>query len=526
MSSLSVEPGLLQESKSNDRALLRVLPSFSDFAFLFPIATLFLLLQGARTILADGDTGWQIRTGDWILQNGRVPHTDLFSFTKSGQSWFAWEWLWDVIFSLIHRASGLSGVVLANTLILSVISVLLYRLVRRHASNDARALVVTLAAMCATAIHWLGRPHLLSWVLLLAALHLIDRAQEGRTQLLWWFPLLVAFWANVHGSFPLALLLLFTYGAVNTIQDVAHAGFHDLWPALRRHRIWFLACAASLAASLLNPYGWHLHQHIALYLADAKQLNSISEFMPFDFHSSLAICVEAFLILGGCAAIACFRQGRWAQAIILLVWAHLAFKSARNVPIFVFLAAPAIAEWITAALESVKRAPVAKWLRELSEDLLSFGKDFHAFERVGRLPFIPVGAGLLLALLLGIFPGGRQPIADFDARDFPVAATRLLAKHPDARVFTFDQWGGYLIYRLYPKMRVFADDRSDFYGADYLQEWVKALKARFDWRKELTRYSIDTVLLATDDPLSSVLKETREWKPVFDDGRAIVFEKR
>jgi len=526
MSTISVESQLLKGAKPRDSALLRILPSFTDIAFLFPIAALFLLLEGARTILGDGDTGWQIRTGDWILQNGRVPQIDLFSFTKPGQSWFAWEWLWDVMFSVIHRAAGLSGVVLANALILSAISVLLYRLVRRHAANDARALVITLAAVSATAIHWLARPHLLSWVLLLVALHLIDRAQEGRTKILWWFPALVVLWTNLHGSFPIAILLLLAYGSVNTIQDIAYTGLQETWRAIHCHRTWFLCAGASLAASLLNPYGWHLHQHILTYLLDSKQLKDIAEFTPFDFQSPLAICVEAFLILGGCAAITCFRQKQWAQGVILLVWAHLAFKSARNIPIFVFLAAPAVAQLVTSLLEGMERANVAAWVKNSSAALLSFAKDFDAFERVERIPFIPIGATLVLAVSLGVFSARQHRIVDFDTRDFPVAAAQVLADRPKARVFTFDQWGDYLIYRLYPKMRVFADGRSDFYGADYSRDWVKARNGHFDWRKELARYSIDTVLLRTDDPLSSILKETREWRPVFDDGRAIVFKKR
>ena len=82
--------------------LPRWLPSMTDAAFLMPLVFLFCGMHGAKTLLGDGDTGWHLRTGEWILAHGRVPDHDIFSFTRSGQPWFAWEWLWDVLFGWLH----------------------------------------------------------------------------------------------------------------------------------------------------------------------------------------------------------------------------------------------------------------------------------------------------------------------------------------------------------------------------------------------------------------------------------------
>src|SRR5947199_7417963 len=87
-------------------------PSLAD---LFP--AILLIAEFGRpsswqALLADGDTGWHIRTGDFILQNGRVPWRDLFSYSRPGEPWFAWEWLADVLFALLHRWRGLEGVAL------------------------------------------------------------------------------------------------------------------------------------------------------------------------------------------------------------------------------------------------------------------------------------------------------------------------------------------------------------------------------------------------------------------------------
>jgi hypothetical protein len=85
---------------------VRLLPSLTDVVILFPVLFVMLKMQGVSTLLGDGDTGWHIRTGEWILQNRRVPHNDIFSFSKPGQTWFAWEWAWDVCFAWLHQQGG------------------------------------------------------------------------------------------------------------------------------------------------------------------------------------------------------------------------------------------------------------------------------------------------------------------------------------------------------------------------------------------------------------------------------------
>ena len=97
---------------------IRLLPSLTDVAFLMPFAFLFLRMSGAKDMLGDGDTGWHLRTGEWILANERVPSQDIFSYTKAGQPWFAWEWLWDVTFAWLHQRAGMAAVVLGSILVI------------------------------------------------------------------------------------------------------------------------------------------------------------------------------------------------------------------------------------------------------------------------------------------------------------------------------------------------------------------------------------------------------------------------
>ena len=77
--------------------------------------------------------------------------------------------------------------------------------------------------------------------------------------------------------------------------------------------------------------------------------------------------------------------------------------------------------------------------------------------------WMPLLAALALAAVLP-----QAGLADFPAEFFPVAAVSrnagLLASSAAPRILTSDQWADYLIFRLYPRVRVFFDGRSDFYG--------------------------------------------------------------
>src|ERR1039458_9021734 len=160
---------------------IKLLPSLADFAFLMPIFFLFSRLDGAKMLLGDGDAGWHIRTGEWILANHRVPVRDLFSFSKPGQIWYAWEWLADVVWAWLVARGGLATLVLFCALLISATYTMLYRLARRKA-NPLVALAVTMIAAAASSVHWLARPHLFTLLFVILFYAALERMREGRTR--------------------------------------------------------------------------------------------------------------------------------------------------------------------------------------------------------------------------------------------------------------------------------------------------------------------------------------------------------
>src|SRR5260370_35688342 len=88
---------------------VKFLPSLADFAFLMPIAFLFGRMDGVKTLLGDCDTGWHIRTGEWVIANGWVPVRDIFSFSKPGAPCDAWEGLSDFLVAMLNTLGGLQA---------------------------------------------------------------------------------------------------------------------------------------------------------------------------------------------------------------------------------------------------------------------------------------------------------------------------------------------------------------------------------------------------------------------------------
>ena len=46
---------------------------------------------------------------------------------------------------------------------------------------------------------------------------------------------------------------------------------------------------------------------------------------------------------------------------------------------------------------------------------------------------------------------------------------------------------------------------------------------KYGWEKTLGRFGVDTILLPPNAPLTGALKESRNWRVVYDDGVALVF---
>jgi hypothetical protein len=503
-------------------SMLRIFPSFLDLAFLAPLGFLLSRPTGFKSLLGDGDTGWHLQTGEWILQNHSVPYNDFFSFSRPGGPWFAWEWLWDAAFAALQRIGGLAAVLLVSTLVICAASAVVYGITRRKSGNPVVSLILTLFVVCATSIHWLARPHLFTLLFTGLFFAVLDSGPAQKRRMLVLLPCLMVAWTNLHGGFIVGLLMVLCYVAGEGLRCLISTG-EERSAAGASALVYAKVLALCSAATFCNPYFYRLHQHLFSYLTDGFQLRYISEFQSISFHHPLALFFECFLIAGIATAFWNLMNRRLAPAILLLGFAHLALMSGRNIPIFAILAAPFIAEGIVASLLWFSTAE-APWARRVTARFGSFCSEMDVMESIPRLHLVSAGLVWLMGSILYAPAPPERFQAEYDSKTFPSRAIDRIEKDDmGSRIFSTDDWSGYVIYRMYPKVKVFIDGRSDYYGPKFGEEYADVLNVKYNWEDRLRKYDIRTILLPANSFLSAALKESHRWRCVYDDGVAIVF---
>ena len=503
-----------------DHALIRhLLPPLGVMLAAATLLYCLFVFDASSQLFRDSDTGWHIRNGESILDTGTLARSDPYSFSKPGAPWVAWEWGADALMALAHRAGGFYGLTVLFSLTIVAVTWLACRLHFLAGGDFLLTALFAIPMVTTSSLHWLARPHVFGWVFLVCAVLYAERAplRFGWRQAAG-VALGSALWANLHGSFflgaAIAALYAFGHWLRPLIWDV------DTHADRMRARWYGLAALAALAGSGLNPYGFSLHVHVISYLLDRDLTSRIAEFQSFNFFEREALQVVLTVALATAGAVLALSQKRLTHCllILLLVWAGL--RSARVLPLVALVALPLANGAISEALRRLRDLqPV---LRRAVVATLSYTDGLRRIDdRMTGAAFFAAVAALSLIILHAPAMQGR---AGFPPARFPVEASAEIAKLPvDARVYSPDAFGGYLIYRFAGSRKVFFDGRSDFYGVAFMKDYLTLSQGRPGWQEIVRRYQFTHALVPQDSALTQVLAG-QGWMERYHDSTATLWE--
>ncbi len=491
---------------------------------LFAITTvlvLFFKFHGATDLFDDSDTGWHVRTGERIIAAQALPHTDPFSFSKPGGTWIAWESGADVLMGALHKISGLAGVASLYGLAIGASVWMWFRLNRAAGGNILIAALFFFVMVPVTTIHWLARPHILSWLFLLGTVWFCEQMPRRlRWPQLALIAILAAAWANVHASFFFAPLIPLLYALGIYLKPMiwrpaTDSGIGDLSPcALEPAALAYVwAALAASIGSLANPNGWRLHQHVLAYLSDSRLMNHIDEFKSFDFHSAGAFTIMIMLGLCAAGAFAALASRRPERFLVSMLLTAGALRSARALPLAALLVLPLANGSITTVLRHA--GDLSARLRRKLDNVLSYGDRLEVIDaQLGGLAIVPLIAVLVFSSI--------RTTSEFPSESLPVAASEVVSTLPmGARILAPDTFGGYLIYRFNGERKVLVDGRSDFYGTALMERFLCLMQLRPGWTEEFNRWGFTHALLPPDLALVSAL-EARGWREIYRDKTAVL----
>lgn len=445
----------------------------------------------------DPDYFWHLRTGQLIVESGRIPNVDPFSFTWGGRPWTLHEWLSEVLmYGLVTVAGPALTLVVFGLLPVATLGVLAWMLHRRGVGVAGFAAAAIPAALV-VAPYLTLRPQALSWLLLAVLLALLDRLRPDRPARALLLVPLFTLWANLHGLWVIGLGVVATYAIFTVLGRTP----------MTSARGWMAAGAlGAIAATALTPAG-PVGILYPLRYVDAGDwgLANIAEWQSPNFHEPAHLAFLALIVILG------LNGGRATPGwLVMLSWVGvgLGLIALRNAPIAAVLAVPAIALGAHDRWTAARGAP-----RQARPPHIQRAR--RAME--AALAAVVIGAALVITL-------PRSPGLGADPERFPVAGVDLLAaERPDARVFAEYGWGGYVIQRLHSTGgRVFVDGRNDMYDEAILTAYSDIRAAEDGWESELDRWRVDAVLLPPSAPLVRVMERGSEWCEAYRDGLQVL----
>jgi hypothetical protein len=464
-----------------------------------------IVLPGLASLLAavsTVDLAWQLRAGEAILSGGGIPRVDTWTFTVAGQPWIDQQWGAQVVLAQVYRVAGWTGLVLLRALLISASWGCLVLAIRLTAPRlPVRTVAgLALAAFVVSAPALALRPQLFGILLFCGTLALLaGRRVEPRLPLA--VPLIAAAWANVHGSFLFAPVL------------VGLAWLDDLVSAPAGARRMRLITAATALATLVTPFGPWVIAYVVGLSANRELSARVSEWQPPSPADPAGLL---FLISLAAVALALAARRRLPSApvaLTLLAFAGLGLATARGV-----------AWW--PAVAAVTMAGV-------------FRPDDPASPPVALRPRpVPATTGntaILVALLLGgvvLLPAWRAPDPDLGLgaprgllAQAPPGLTSELRKiaRPGDRIWNSQRLGSWLELAL-PTVPVAFDSRIELFPSALWADHDVVAGGRPGWEAVLNRWGATIVVADRDGlPVRVALGNSLAWREAYVDADGAIF---
>ncbi|HTA89304.1 MAG TPA: hypothetical protein VK745_07005, partial [Polyangiaceae bacterium] len=285
------------------------------------------------------DLWWHLGMGRVIAGAHAVPRSDAFSYTRFGSPYFDQPWLAQLAMFAAHASTGLAGLLACDFVIMIGAEALAVSAAMRRGASFALACIVQLVLAPIAWRGWAMRPQAFAVPLFAGFVYVLAAYRKDTRAPLWLLPLLMVAWANLHGSFPLGLVLVLLTLA---------AAWLDARVALRPLVWTALGCAA---APIANPRGLAIFGYVRSLL-DSSTVRAIArEWRPITLSDSEGLYVAVILV--GALMLGLLRRARLGDWLLVAPFVMLELRAVRNGIWLSLMLGPIVAGWLVRSPEAM-----------------------------------------------------------------------------------------------------------------------------------------------------------------------------
>jgi hypothetical protein len=369
-----------------------------------------------------------------MLRSHQLASIDPYSFT-SDVTWINHEWLSELTLGGAYALMGTVGLVVVRllaTIATFVIIAVPMRRAPRHWSWITGCLVVLAIAPIAVTV----RPQL--WTLLFLAV--MCRILTATSRSRYWLPLLFVFWVNMHGGWIVGFGVLAVWSVIEAFT-----------PATERPPNWLVLGipAACVAATLCNPYGWHLWEFLARTVRLSRA--DIVEWQPISYTPT--VTVPLWIAGVSWVALALRKaEKRLPQAVgVVAMLAFASMRVIRLLPLFIV-------------------AAVILLIVHIRKERTTERQEWPKGRTIIDIACAVIGVLFVASpLSVGCIQMDGEWLPDV------TAASAMSAADLRGRLVTWFNWGEYAIWHFGPELKVSADGRRETVYTDAVLNQQRAV---------------------------------------------------
>lgn len=454
-----------------------------------------------KLCVLDLDVWWHLSVGDWIVAHGAFPHTGILSRTAANRPWMAYSWGYEVLLSRSYQWLGFLGMAIFGTALTIVVAIGLFWMLHQLSGRFWVAWTLSVLIYSAFLFNIMPRPVFFTMLLYSITLALILKSQRsGKVKSLYWLPLIVMIWANLHIQFIYGLFAVGLFAGINLLQRLAMS--------LRRYPDILLTPTLPLApliavfaccglATCVGPYSYHLYEVVFGYSRSTFTYSMITELQALSF-LGISHFLELLIAAGAYFALGWQKKVDPFKLALLLVASVFAFRTTRDAWFLCITAAAVLADF---PVSQEERDPPIK---------------------LPELAAVTVAVALFLVLIARNTDFNERGLDRTISSQFPVDAANFLRRNPvGGPLFNSFDWGGFLIFYM-PQYPVAIDGRGDLYGDDRYAQFYATENAEPSYATDPYLNEAGVVILKNTVPLARLLPTDRRFRVIYRDEIAVV----